>query len=68
MLNFRRVVGVTSMEFLNLLENRDYLGWCIGYLKELKEKKNQNSKWSLSRVVESFDYLAREIVLYLWSR
>lgn len=56
------------MEFLNLLENRDYLGWCIGYLKELKEKKNQNSKWSLSRVVESFDYLAREIVLYLWSR
>lgn len=65
MLNIRREVGVTSMAFLNLLDKRDYLGWRIGFVKELE--KNKNSKWSLRQMVESFDYLAREIVLYLWS-
>lgn len=30
------------MEFLNLLEK--YLGWCIGYVKELKEKEKQKTK------------------------
>lgn len=53
------------MAFLNLLDKRDYLGWRIGFVKELE--KNKNSKWSLRQMVESFDYLAREIVLYLWS-
>lgn len=49
--------------FLNLLESREYLGWCIGCVKERNEEK-KISECSLGWMVESVDYLAREVMLY----